>query len=101
MKTTEQNQTPNGQGHTPLDSSAVLGQPAKDAIIKRLAGTAGDAEGILCDEYKITIEDIEEIMVDAGYERCSECEWWCEVGELVDENSDVQPCESCRPRPAA
>lgn len=59
-------------------------------VIKKLAGTADYLiEGI-------SIDEIEEIMANSNYERCCECEVWCEAGELVDENSDPCPCSNCR-----
>jgi len=50
----------------------------------------------LCDEIQTSLEHIEEVMTNAGYERCSECETWCETSELVDEESEPCPCENCR-----
>lgn len=73
-----------------------LSEEDKKKIVERLAGSAGIDESAICDEYGIELEDLEDLMVDSGYERCSECEWWCETGELVGEDCEVQPCDSCR-----
>lgn len=59
-------------------------------VVARLAGTA---------DYLIDgldIEDLEEIMAEAGYERCPECECWTEISELVDDESEPCPCGGCR-----
>ncbi len=41
------------------------------------------------------MEDLEELMVDHGYERCPECEWWVECGELVDDDGEEKVCAGC------
>ncbi len=59
-------------------------------IVERLQGTSNNnIEGL-------SIEEIEEIMLDAGYERCPECDVWVECGELIDDNDEQCSCESCR-----
>jgi hypothetical protein len=68
----------------------------KEEIVSKLAGTSGLSDSSVCDEYSISLEDLEELMLDARYERCSECDWWCEISELVDDDSEPCPCESCR-----
>lgn len=73
----------------------MITEEVKQAVISKLAGSAM-GETSLCDECGVSMEDLEEIMTDAGYERCSECEWWCECGELLDDDSNVVACESCR-----
>jgi uncharacterized protein (UPF0212 family) len=47
-------------------------------------------------EYGLEMEELEEIMANVGYERCPECESWCETGELVDEEGDPCSCSWCR-----
>ena len=37
-----------------------------------------------------------EAELDMYIERCGECDWWCEVGELADESGETVPCDSCR-----
>lgn len=44
---------------------------------------------------KYNAEDVE-AELDQFIERCGECDWWCEVGELADENGDTQSCDNCR-----
>jgi hypothetical protein len=67
-----------------------------------LAGTADSVEravemiGLDPDDFEP--DDLEVIAAEQGYERCEECDWWCETGELVDDDGEVVPCESCRPR---
>ena len=70
-----------------------------DQITQKLSGTSGIYDSGICEEHGISNEELEELMVDAGYERCSECEWWCETSELVDDESEPCPCDSCRPKP--
>lgn len=40
--------------------------------------------------------DISNLESDLDIERCPECDWWCETGELVDEDCNPCECESCR-----
>lgn len=49
------------------------------------------------EEFDLSIDEIEEIMLDANYERCPECEWFVECGELIDANMEERPCYDCQP----
>ena len=31
-------------------------------------------------------------------ERCPECEWWCKISDLVDDDGEPCPCSNCKPR---
>lgn len=64
--------------------------------MSKLANTSGANEAELCDQFGIELEDLEKIMLNANWERCPECDWWCECGELVDEESEPCACEQCR-----
>ena len=66
-------------------------------IVEKLEGTSGVGENNICEEYDLSMEDLEELMLDNNYGRCPECEWWCECGELVDEDGEPCECTSCRP----
>ena len=47
--------------------------------------------------HNLKIDDSELEFVLADYiERCSECDTWCEPGELVDEDGETAPCDSCK-----
>lgn len=73
-----------------------------DEIIRLVAddlqGTSDSVEQSL-ERLKLNDKyDPEEIEaeLDTYIERCSECDWWCEVGELASESGDTQPCDNCR-----
>lgn len=66
-------------------------------VVSNLEGTCSKVEQI-AEELGITEDDVLNIMLDEGYERCSVCDWWCETGELVDEYGNIVPCEGCRPK---
>lgn len=54
-----------------------------------LAGTCNDeVEGM-------DTEDAINIMVDLGYEKCPECEWWVESCDLYNEDDEPCSCDSC------
>lgn len=69
-------------------------------LADRLEGTPDSIEtgieAIGLDSDAIDICIIEEKIGDLNLERCCDCDWWCEAGELVDEDGEVVPCESCR-----
>lgn len=44
----------------------------------------------------VSISEVEEVMANAGYERCPECETWVEINDLVDEDDDECVCSGCR-----
>lgn len=63
-----------------------------DDIIYSLSGTCM----VMLSEYDYLKQDqINEIMANAGYERCWECKWWMETCELTDEECNAVSCESC------
>ena len=60
-----------------------------EEVVQQLAGTC-----------ETEIEDMDtdeviEIMVDAGYEICPECEWWVEQGKLMNEDDVHTSCDNC------
>lgn len=55
------------------------------------AGIGEIAERLAVDE-----DQVEDLMLDAGLERCSDCEWWWWVGELIGDDGRPTTCESCR-----
>lgn len=67
-----------------------------NTIVDALLGQ-NHTESEIADTYNITVEQIEEIMVDAGCERCETCDYWFEASETIDENNEpTYQCESCR-----
>lgn len=65
-----------------------------------------DAQGTLLSEAQllersglvdiITEDEVLEILLDEGVERCPECDWWVYSWELVDEDGNETACENCR-----
>ena len=66
-----------------------------EAMAAHAVGTM-ESPAALAERFDVLEDDVEEALVDCGVEKCPECEWWVEVGELADENGDEQACESCR-----
>jgi hypothetical protein len=68
-------------------------------IESSIAGTPGLGSTYerMMEKYDITEEDIEEVMADAGWERCPECDWFVECSELVDAEGEDTACDSCDP----
>lgn len=65
-------------------------------IINALSGQ-NDTESRLADKYDVSIEDIEEVMINAGYERCEACDYWFESSELLDDLGEpVYQCAQCK-----
>jgi hypothetical protein len=52
-------------------------------------------EQLLLDEL-ISVDEAEELLAEDNQERCPECDWWVEAGELVGEEFEDQSCASCR-----
>ncbi|MFG1270792.1 hypothetical protein V5F40_22840 [Xanthobacter sp. DSM 14520] len=65
----------------------------KDAA-KAFEGTCASL-GEISDALAVSDDQVEDLLLDAGLERCSDCEWWCEVGELIGEDGMPSPCPSC------
>ena len=47
-------------------------------------------------DIALEVEDLEDMLLDLGIERCPDCGWWMESSELVDEDSEVVGCDQCR-----
>ena len=71
----------------------------KERLVGKLEGTSDYVTAELLDEVgapaSASVEDGDEAMVNANFERCCDCDWWCECGELVDEDGEEQPCTGC------
>jgi hypothetical protein len=69
-------------------------------LADRLVYTCLDVEGVLerigLDPSCYDISEVENDLLDASIKRCEQCDWWCEIGELVDEDNNPGPCEDCR-----
>jgi len=67
---------------------------------------AADAQGTLLSEAQLLErsglgddvgeDEVIEILLDEGVERCPECGWWVHSWELVDEDGNETVCENCR-----
>jgi len=64
---------------------------AREALGTPLSEAALAARLELPEDY-----DVNAALADMEIERCPECDWWVECGELVDEDCEVGPCSSCR-----
>ncbi len=64
-----------------------------------LEGTPASIESVL-DKLElldvVSIEEVEEGLLDLNLERCKGCDWWFESGELVNGAGDVVGCGDCR-----
>ena len=56
----------------------------------------GDGDGKIMTKYGLDLAEVDEMMLDNGYERCKSCRNWTECGELVDEHGDVTTCDQCK-----
>lgn len=52
--------------------------------------------GEIAERLSVDEDQVDDLMLDAGLERCQVCEWWCEVSELIGDDGLPVPCESCR-----
>ncbi len=69
----------------------------KEDIIEHMAGTSND-ESEAEDRFNVSHEAILDIMVEASYERCSNCSFWLENCELEeDEHGAGYECKDCSP----
>ena len=67
-------------------------------IVDRVAHQ-GDGLGWAMGNFDLEVDEIEDIMADANYERCPECGWFKECGELVDAEGEPRACSECNPTP--
>lgn len=71
-----------------------------DATRSKIAETVayqGDGERQVMEEHDLEIEQVEEIMLEEGFERCVVCQWWEEAGALVDKGDAAgYQHEDCR-----
>lgn len=68
-------------------------------IVDRCSSYA-DGEAQVRAKYRLSFERLKDIMLDEGYDKCPQCHWWCEAGEMtspIDGELDGH-CDNCRPR---
>lgn len=95
---------------TPNGAPAPILDPVIAArIAARAEGTCDSVAVILSAlnlSHLVTEEDAEAAILDHNLERCPQCEWWTEAGELAGDEDDpdadehgVRPgCYNCVPR---
>ena len=68
----------------------------KKSIINYLANTCNsefDAE----ERFGVEADDIIDIILEAGYERCCFCDFWQEKRDLTEDEDGIQyVCEDCK-----
>lgn len=69
----------------------------EDKIVNTISGYANGEEKAV-EKFEIEFDDIPDIMLNAGYDKCPCCEWWVELWELIpiDEDEPDGYCENCR-----
>jgi hypothetical protein len=82
--------------HAALVIMPKLTEQEISQIVDRVAHQ-GDGMGWAMGTFDLEIDEIEDIMLEANYERCPECGWFVECGELVDANMNSRPCSDCKP----
>ena len=74
----------------------MLTEADKTRIVDIMAH-CGDGVSRVMMEFALGVDEIDEIMGEANYERCPDCEEYVEAGDLADENGDPRSCYSCEP----
>lgn len=71
--------------------------PDYPALADSLLGTHGYPETVLERHGALEVDEdeIDEHLLDHGIEKCPQCGWWVESGEVVDEDGEIVPCGSC------
>ena len=65
-------------------------------IVDLLTGYA-DGEQKALERFDLTIEEVEDVALNNGLERCPTCDCWVPAYELVDDDNEVRDeCEDCR-----
>lgn len=57
----------------------------KSDIADEVSGSALGMEDAMA-RYDLEVDEIEEVMLDEGYEQCTECGWWDEAGALIEDD---------------
>jgi len=77
----------------------ILTDTQREDLVMEAEGTA-QTESKLLERFglsgEISEDEMTEILLDEGVERCPECEWWVYSWELVDEDGNETVCENCR-----
>lgn len=84
------------QGEEVMKSKKKSSYDIAEEASKALLGTSDSLEVWLDDKYPHAEPDVILSHIVTWIERCPECEEWVEIGELVDEDCEEQPCGSCR-----
>lgn len=86
----------------------MIPEEIRSEIVEYLEGTCMPPTAAI-DHFELDCDEaeVEDVMLDANYELCPTCGWWCECHERIPDdrypNSDgMTPdeyCENCRPNP--
>lgn len=74
-----------------------LGDQQVRLLVDKIAHQ-GDGELMVRQQQGFTAAEVTDMMLDYSYERCPECRWFVEVGELIGEDDKTKPCDQCTPR---
>jgi hypothetical protein len=66
-------------------------------IVDTATGYATGFESVLRKYEGLTADELEELLLDNNVERCPGCDWYCESGELLDDEDNLVGCRDCRP----
>jgi DNA-directed RNA polymerase subunit RPC12/RpoP len=66
-------------------------------VVDRVAHQ-GDGMAWAMNQFDLEVDEVEDIMLDANYERCPGCGWFVECGELVDADDAERECSNCDSR---
>lgn len=74
-----------------MNKPSDQGKDISDEIYQYLLGSC-KSEFDAAEAFGVDAESILSITSQLDIERCETCSWWCETGELDEENN----CEDCR-----
>jgi hypothetical protein len=73
----------------------MMDAETKRKLIDTLDGRCSIEDGNICDKFEIDINELDEIMGEAGYERCCECGYWCLRSEMTEDGDTDYKCDQC------
>lgn len=77
----------------------MISDENRGRIVSMLQGQ-NYTETEVCEAIGIELEDVEDIMLDEGFDRCPVCDYWFEAGEFIEQDGGgVYYCPSCDKSP--
>lgn len=58
----------------------------------------GDGESQARNQYNLGPEEIDELMLENEFERCTGCDWYVEIFQLLTDDCVIKLCDECEPR---